>query len=68
MEIALESVSAEQGQIGFAVQARRWGVEHPLAWLGKYGRLSKDDERHTLSSEGFIYLASIRTLLKRLDA
>ena len=37
------------------------------AWLGKYRRLSKDYERDTISSEGFIYLASIRTLLKRLD-
>jgi len=65
--IALEIVSAQDGQVGFAVQPRRWVVERTFAWLGKYRRLSKDYERDTASSEGFIYLASIRTLLKRLD-
>jgi putative transposase len=63
--IALEIVSAASGQVGFAVQPRRWVVERTFAWLGKFRRLSKDYERDTLSSEGFIYLASIRTLLKR---
>ena len=66
--IALEIVSAHAGQVGFVVQPRRWVVERTFAWLGKYRRLSKDYERHTASSEGFIYLASLRTLLKRLDA
>jgi transposase len=65
--IALEIVSAQQGQIGFAVQPRRWVVERTFAWLGKLRRLSKDYERDTVTSEGLIYLASIRTLLKRLD-
>ena len=65
-QIALEIVSAQEGQKGFAVQPRRWVVERSFAWLGKYRRLSKDYERDTLSSEAFIYLASISTLLKRL--
>ncbi len=65
--ITLEIVAADPTQIGFAVQPRRWVVERTFAWLGKYRRLSKDYERDTRSSEGFIYLASIRTLLKRLD-
>lgn len=64
--IQLEIVSAEAGQKGFAVQPRRWVVERTFAWLGKYRRLSKDYERDMTSSEGFIYLASIRTMLKRL--
>jgi putative transposase len=65
-QIALEIVSAQDGQKGFAVQPRRWVVERTFAWLGKYRRLSKDYERDVRSSEAFIYLASIRTLLKRL--
>ena len=65
-QISLELVSARGDPKGFAVQARRWVVERSFAWLGKYRRLSKDYERDTLSSEAFIYLASIRTLLKRL--
>lgn len=64
--ITLEIVSADPGPIGFAVQPRRWVVERTFAWLGKYRRLSRDYERDTTSSEGFIYLASIRTLLNRL--
>ena len=65
-QISLEIVSAQAGQKGFAVQPRRWVVERSFAWLGKYRRLSKDYERDTLSSEAFIYLASISTLLKRI--
>jgi transposase len=65
-QIQLEIVAAQAGQTGFAVQARRWVVERSFAWLGKYRRLSKDYERDTFSSEAFIYLASISTLLKRL--
>jgi len=66
--IQLEIVSREEGQRGFAVQPRRWVVERTFAWLGKYRRLSKDYERCVSSSEGMIYLASIRTMLNRLPA
>ena len=66
--ILLEIVSRQDGQRGFAVQPRRWVVERTFAWLGKYRRLSKDYERCTHSSEGMIYLASIRTMLKRMAA
>jgi len=66
--IQLEIVTAAPDQVGFAVQPRRWVVERTFAWLGKYRRLSKDYERCPRSSEGMIYLASIRTLLRRLPA
>jgi len=66
-EIALEVVESDPNQKGFAVQPRRWVVERTFAWLGKYRRLSKDFECDTQSSEGFIYLASIMTLLKRFE-
>jgi transposase len=65
-QISLEIVAAQAGQKGFAVQPRRWVVERSFAWLGKYRRLSKDYERDTTSSEAFVYLASISTLLKRI--
>lgn len=64
--IALEIVAPHKDQKGFVVQPRRWVVERTFAWLGQYRRLSKDYERETDSSEGMVYLASIRTLLKRL--
>lgn len=65
--IALEVIGSDNDQKGFAVQPRRWVVERTFSWFGKYRRLSKDYEQDMISSEGFIYLASIRTLLKRLD-
>jgi putative transposase len=67
-EIDIEIVTASADQEGFAVQPRRWVVERTFAWLSRHRRLSKDYERCPLSSEGMIYLASIRTLLKRLPS
>ena len=64
-QIALEVVSPEKDQNGFTIQPRRWVVERTFAWFGAYRRLSKDYECDPISSEGFIYLASIRTLLRR---
>ena len=65
-QIALEIVEAEADQKGFAVQPRRWVVERTFSWFGKFRRLSKDYESDPISSEGFIYLASIRLLLNRI--
>lgn len=66
--IQLEIVVSLSEQKGFVVQVRRWVVERTFAWLGRYRRLSKDYERCPLSSEGFISLASIHTMFKRLAA
>jgi len=50
----------------FAVVPRRWVVERTFAWLGRFRRLSKDDEFLTATSEAVIYLAMTRLLLRRL--
>ncbi len=65
--ILLDIVKRSDEQKGFHVLPRRWVVERTFAWLGRFRRLSKDYERCTRSSEGMIYLASIQTMLKRLD-
>jgi len=65
-QISLDVVEADPNQKGFAVQPRRWVVERTFSWFGKFRRLSKDYEVSPASSEGFIYLASIRLLLNRL--
>lgn len=65
-KIELEIVSPPPQQKGFKVLPRRWVVERTFAWLGHYRRLSKDYEEAISSSEGFLYLASIHRLLKRL--
>jgi len=68
LDATLEVVKREEGQKGFKVQPKRWVVERTFAWLGNYRRLSKDYERLLHNSEGMIYLASIKTMLKRLAA
>jgi putative transposase len=45
---------------------RRWVVERTFAWLGRNRRLSKDYEEYPETSEAWIYLASIRLMLRRL--
>ncbi len=68
LDAELEIVQREEGQKGFKVQPKRWVVERTFAWLGNYRRLSKDYERLLRNSEGMIYVASIRTMLKRIAA
>jgi len=67
LDAILEIVEKAPDQKGSQVLPRRWVVERTLAWLSRYRRLSKDYECCPLSSEGTVYLASIHTMLKRLD-
>jgi len=64
----LEIVEREAGQKGFQPLPRRWVIERTFAWFEWYRRLSKDYERLIECSEGIIYLASIRIMLKRIAA
>jgi putative transposase len=50
----------------FTVLPRRWVVERTIAWVGRYRRLSKDDEYLPESSETMIYLAMSQLMLRRL--
>jgi putative transposase len=50
----------------FTVLPRRWVVEQTIAWIGRYRRLSKDDEYLPESSETMIDLAMSRLMLRRL--
>jgi putative transposase len=51
---------------GFTVLPRRWVVERTFAWLYKCRRLSRDFERLVESVVGFIHVAMIRLLVRRL--
>lgn len=51
---------------GLQVLPRRWVVERTFAWLGTWRRLAKDYELLPSSEEAWIYLAMIRTMLRRL--
>jgi putative transposase len=61
-----EVVEKKKTGKGFQVLPRRWVVERTFAWLGRSRRLSKDYERKTTSSEGHVYLASSRLMLRRM--
>jgi putative transposase len=50
----------------FQVQAKRWIVERTLGWWNRARRLSKDYERTIESSAGFIQVAMIHVMLRRL--
>ena len=64
--IAVEIVRAQPGQIGFAVQPRRWVVERFFAWINRNRRLAKDFETTIASARAFLYAASVMILVRRL--
>ena len=68
LDAVLEIVERDPNQKGFKLLPRRWVVERTLAWLNRYRRLSKDYEHDPRSSETVVYVASIRTMLRRLTA
>ena len=67
LKCLLEIVRRPEGQRGFQVLPKRWIVERTLGWFNRYRRLSKDYEQDPRMSEGMVYLASIRLMLRRLD-
>src|SRR5512135_2953387 len=62
-----ELVVRPEGQRKFEVLKWRWIVERTFAWLGRYRRLSKDDEGMEESSESWIYVAMTHLMLRRLE-
>jgi putative transposase len=60
----LEIVRRSDDVKGFQVLPRRWVVERTFGWLGRYRRLSRDNEHTVLSSETMTYIASVRRMLK----
>lgn len=51
---------------GFQILPKRWIVERTLAWLVQHRRLVRDYERSEASATGFIFVAMIRVMLRRL--
>lgn len=54
------------GQIGFAVQPRRWVVERTFAWLNCNRTLARDFERTLAPADALLYAASVMLLVMRL--
>jgi len=63
----LERVQPAPGQVGFAVQPKRWIVERAFAWLCWSRRLSKDYEQTTASAQAWIDVSAIRGTLRKLE-
>jgi hypothetical protein len=61
--IAVEIVRKNPGQVGFAVNPRRWVVERFFAWIGRNRRLAKDFEATIDSARAFLYAASVMLLV-----
>jgi putative transposase len=51
---------------GFVVLPRRWVVERTLAWLNRNRRLAKDFETSLQSALTWLFLASVKLLMRRL--
>lgn len=54
------------GQSTFVVLPKRWVVERTLAWLMRYRRLRADYETEPASSRGWILVAAIHRMARRL--
>ena len=59
-------VSRPPGSQGSVKLPRRWVVERTFAWLGRYRRNRRDDERSTGASEAMIKVSSIHRMLRLL--
>ncbi len=51
---------------GFQVLPRRWVVERPFGWIGRWRRTSKDYEFLPTTSECVLYAIMTRVMLRRL--
>jgi transposase len=65
-QIDVEIVKRSDKAHGFIVLPKRWVVERTLAWLGRCRRLAKDWECLNRRARGFLLLASIRLMVRRI--
>lgn len=64
--VILQVVEKEAGQRGFTVQKRRWVIERTFGWFTAHRRLAKDYEVLPHHSEGLLWFAALRVVLRRL--
>jgi transposase len=62
----IEIVRRCDAATGFVLLPRRWVVERTLAWLNRNRRLAKDFEASLESALTWLFLASVKLLLRRL--
>ena len=64
--LAVEIVRKQAGQVGVAVQPRRWVIERTCAWLRRNRRPARDFKATTISATAFLYAAPVMLLARRL--
>ena len=62
----IEIVKRSDTTAGFVVLPRRWVVERTFAWLNRNRRLAKDFEATLESALSWLFLASVKLLMRRL--
>jgi transposase len=65
-QVNVEIVKRSDAAKGFVLLPRRWVVERTLAWLNRCRRLAKDWECLNSRARGFLLLASVRLMVRRL--
>jgi transposase len=64
--IRLEVVKLPEARRGFVLLPRRWVVERSFAWLSRFRRLAKDDERLPKTLAGLHLVAFSSLMLARM--
>ena len=64
--VELEIVKRTDNDAGFKVVRRRWVIERTLSWLRRNRRLMAHYEAFAFTAEGFVKIAMICVMLKRL--
>ncbi|OAV63638.1 hypothetical protein Barb6XT_03093 [Bacteroidales bacterium Barb6XT] len=62
----LEIVLRKEDSTKFQIIPQRWAAERTFARFESYGRLSKDFEYHTQTSQTMIHPAMIKLMLNRI--
>jgi len=65
-KLEVQVVNRIEGAKGFHALPRRWVVERTFAWIMQHRRLTRDFERLAESVVGWIHIAMIRIMLRRL--
>src|SRR5712671_585582 len=62
----IEVIKRSDAASGFVVLPRRWVVKRTFAWLNRNRRLAKDFEATVESALAWLFLASVKLLMRRL--
>lgn len=62
----LEIIKRSDAAKGFVLLPRRWVVERTFAWLNRNRRLAKDFEHLITSATAWIFVASVKLIMRRV--